>query len=335
MRVSKMEVKKAGFTLVELLVVIAIIGILVGLLLPAVQQIREAARRTQCLNNLKQLGLALHNYEAAFKGFPEARVSPNGTSGYVIPAAVGAGTSSWKSWTASILPYIEQQGISDLYNQQVEWFNTVNLEAVRTQIPVFVCPSTPDSPRKDPYHLRDAAAGDYGCINEVHRRVFEEVLTPPQFNTRVEDREGPLVKQVKMKMRDIVDGLSNTIIVAESAGKPTGWLSVGRMNADWFASYTDDKIILAGGEYITADGTGWADPDAGYTVNGASSTGLIKYGPVMINAINASETFAFHPQGASHLFCDGSVRFIAETIDSRTYVWQCTRDGGEIVETSE
>jgi|GEM_PF-6404049 len=146
----------------------------------------------------------------------------------------------------------------------------------------------------DEYHVRGAAAGDYGCINEVHKRVFEEVLVPPQFNTRVEDREGPLVKQRRMKMRDIVDGLSNTIMLAESAGKPTAWLAIGKMTPPSFALYNDDKVILHNGVYITNDGTGWADPDSGFTVNGATADGLKKYGPVMINAINASEVFAFH-----------------------------------------
>lgn len=331
MQVSSDGKTRTGFTLVELLVVIAIIGILVGLLLPAVQQIREAARRTQCLNNLKQLGLALHSYEAAFKGFPEARWSPNGNSNHPIPPTVGAGNSSWKSWSVSILPFVEQQAVSDSFDQKLAWFNPVNLAAVQTQLSVFICPSAPDSGRVDDYHVKGAAAGDYGCINEVHKRVFEEVLVPRQFNTRPEDREGPLVKQNRMKMRDIVDGLSNTIMLAESAGKPTAWLSTGRMNAQLFAQYTDDKVVLSNGVYVTNDGTGWADPDSGFTVNGASADGLRKYGPVMINAINASEVFAFHSGGASHLYCDGSVRFISQSIDNRNYVWQCTRDGGEIV----
>ncbi len=331
MQASNVGRIKTGFTLVELLVVIAIIGILVGLLLPAVQQIREAARRTQCLNNLKQLGLAIHNYESAFGGFPEARWSPNGTSNYTIPAPVGAGKSSWKSWSVSILPFVEQQAVSDLIDQKQSWFSPANLEATRTPIEVFVCPTTPNSPRIDEYHVRGAAAGDYGCINEVHQRVFEQILVPPQMGTRPEEREGPLVKQVRMKMRDIGDGLSNTIMLAESAGKPEAWLSIGKMNAESFAQYTDDKVILFNGNYVNADGTGWADPDANFTINGASSDGLKKYGPAMINAINASEVFAFHPAGANHLFSDGSVSFIAKSIDARAYVWQCTRDGGEIV----
>jgi prepilin-type N-terminal cleavage/methylation domain-containing protein len=329
------NLRRRGFTLVELLVVIAIIGILVGLLLPAVQAIREAARRTQCLNNLKQLGLALHNYEGAYKAFPESRWSPDGTSGYVIPPAQGAGTSSWLSWSVSILPYIEQLAVADSFDFKKPWFDVYNVPSVSTQLEMFTCPTTPDSPRTDPYHLRGAAAGDYGTINEVHNTVFTTVLSPPITGLPVESREGALAKQKKNRTRDIVDGLSNTIMLAENAGKPQAWTAKGRMTAQMFAGYTDDKVILFNGEYIVSDGTGWADPDCGFTVNGASDNGLIKYGPKMINAINASEIYAFHPGGACFLYSDGGTRFLSQAIDSRSFVFQCTRDGGEIVNVEQ
>lgn len=322
---------KRGFTLVELLVVIAIIGILVGLLLPAVQAIREAARRTQCLNNLKQLGLALHNYESAYKLLPESRWSPNGSSNYTIPAAIGAGTSSWGSWSVNILPFIEQVAIADTYNYKVEWFNAVNIPQVSTQLEVFTCPSAPDSPRSDPYHVRGAAAGDYGTVNEVHNTVFTTVLQPPPGSRPVEYREGALAKQKKNPLRDIADGLSNTIMLAECAGQPQAWTARGKMTPQMFAQYTDDKVILWQGQYICNDGTGWADPDSGFTINGASENGLIKYGPKFINAINASEVFAFHPSGACFLYCDGATRFLPQDIDGHSFVYQCTRDGSEVV----
>jgi prepilin-type N-terminal cleavage/methylation domain-containing protein len=324
-----------GFTLVELLVVIAIIGILIGLLLPAVQAIREAARRTQCLNNLKQLGLALHNYESSYKAFPESRWSPNGTSGYVIPAAQGAGTSSWLSWSVAILPYIEQVTVADNFDYKKPWFDPFNVPAVSTQLEMFTCPSAPDSPRSDPYHLRGAAAGDYGTVNEVHNTVFTTLLTPPITGLPVESREGALAKQKRNRTADIGDGLSNTIMLAECAGQPTAWTAKGKMNAQMFASYTDDKVILFNGEYIVNDGTGWADPDCGFTINGASENGLIKYGPRMINAINASEVFAFHPAGACFLYSDGGTRFIPQSIDINAFVFQCTRDAGDIAQVEQ
>jgi len=105
----------------------------------------------------------------------------------------------------------------------------------------------------------------------------------------------------------------------------------GPMNADRFSLYTDDKIIdLGGGQYAPADGTGWADPDGGFSINGATEDGLTKYGPYMINRINVSEVFSFHTGGAMVALADGSVRFISEHVDTLVFVGACTRAGGEI-----
>src|SRR5215471_15616166 len=138
-----------GFTLVELLVVIAIIGILIALLLPAVQAAREAARRAECINNCRQFGIALMNYEGAKKSLPFSR-TPGGKSPVpdrVIPG--GSPSSSAKqSWTTLILPYIEEQGISNQYDQTMPWFDNTttgrptNLSIVSQPIKMFVCPST-------------------------------------------------------------------------------------------------------------------------------------------------------------------------------------------------
>jgi prepilin-type N-terminal cleavage/methylation domain-containing protein len=146
---------KNGFTLVELLVVIAIIGILIGMLLPAVQTVREAARRTSCLNNMRQLGISLHNYEGAFKAFPPSRLNPDDNP---LPSGVtaGGGTSAFQSWTTLILPFVEQGNLADQFDFREAWFddvNSENLEVVGTKLPIFQCASSPSPGGIDPYHV--------------------------------------------------------------------------------------------------------------------------------------------------------------------------------------
>ena len=322
---------REGFTLVELLVVIAIIGILIGMLLPAVQSVREAARRTNCLNNMRQLGISLHNYEGAYQSFPPSRLLP---SKLQIPGGVteGGGTSSFQSWTTLILPFIEQGNLSDSFNFEQPWFdnaNSENLQVVGTKLSLFLCPSSPTSNLLDPYHVVGAAAGDYGSINEVKKKVYTSVLgvADPGANAR----QGLLSKYNKNKISYCTDGTSNTFYVAECAGQPDVYTSRGPMTKEQFARYTDDKVVDFDGRLVPVDGTGWADPDCGFSINGASSDGLDKYGQTMMNAINVSEVFSFHPNGASFAMADGSAHFVRANINPEVFVALCTRAGAEVV----
>ncbi len=314
--------QRRGFTLVELLVVIAIIGILVALLLPAVQSAREAARRMQCSNNLKQLGLALHNYEGTFRTMPPSRITPD------IEIEDNTGNfSAYQSWTALALPFIEQENLQDQVDFDNAWSRLVNRPAVSEQLSTHICPSAPGADRIDPHWVVGAAAGDYGSINEVKKKVYTNVLGLPDPGSNA--RAGVLAKGRKNKFRDVLDGTSNTLMIAEAAGQPSVWTSGGQMNPTLFALYTDDKVVNVGSNFYPADGIGWADPDCGFSINGATADGLNKYGPTMVNAINVSEVFSFHPGGAQVAIADGSVRFIAETVDTLAFVEICTRSGGE------
>lgn len=331
-----MKTKKNGFTLVELLVVIAIIGILIGMLLPAVQQVREAARRTQCLNKMRQLGLALHNYESAFKAFPPSRSEPDDL---IVPstrtANPGAETS-FQSWTTLILPYIEQGNLADTFDFTQAWFddvNSSNFVTIQTQVDLFICPSTPQSNRVDDFHVVGAAAGDYGSINEVKKKVYTQVLGLPEPPSSA--RQGVLSKFARNPMSNIADGTSNTLMLAEAAGQPECYIGRGLMTADDFAAYTDDKVVNFNGRFVAVDGTGWADPDCGFSINGATNNGLEKYGPKMINAINISEAYSFHPGGAVFGAADGSVHFLNESIGAQAFVDLCTSRGGEIRNISD
>ena len=323
--------QRIGFTLVELLVVIAIIGILIGMLLPAVQSVREAARRTACLNNLRQLGLSLHNYESAFGEMPPQRLGPTFSISSQISNQFGA-SSEFQSWTVSLLPYIEQVGIGGMYNFEEAWFDNLdsqNYDLIQGQLPIFICPSVGLRNRTDPYHVIGAAAGDYGTISEVDDDTYSDVLqvtVPP-----VAAREGLLTKFKANKFRDCQDGLSNTLFVAECAGQPEAWVVGHRMTAEEFANYEDDKVANFNGQLVLNDGTGWADPNCSFKVNGAREDGLDKPGPKMINAINASEVYSFHTQGASFNFGDGATSFLSESVDTLTFIQLSTRSGGEII----
>ena len=332
--VERNRLHRPGFTLVELLVVIAIIGILIGMLLPAIQSVREAARRTACLNNLKQIGLALHNFESARSEFPPARLGPSS----VIPSGVSCffgASSEFQSWTTVMLPYIEQANVSNQFNFERSWFDNQfsnNWELSKTQLDVFTCPSVGLNNRRDPFHVKDAAAGDYGTLSEVDDDTFLLVLGYTFSNLPdVDQREGLLTKFKGNDIRDVRDGLSNTIFVAECAGQPEVWIAGGKMTLEDFANYRDDKVVNFQGLLAPQDGTGWADPDGSFKVNGATPDGLDKPGPKMINAINVSEVYAFHTGGANFNFGDGSTRFIAESVSANTFAQLVTRSGGELI----
>lgn len=326
--------RRFGFTLVELLVVIAIIGILIGMLLPAVQSVREAARRTACSNNLRQLGLALHNYESSQAEFPPSRIKPTVVVSTALTNNPGA-TTPFQSWTTSMLPHIEQVNISNQFNFERAWFDNQfsdNYTLIQTQLDAFQCPTVGRKNRVDPYHVIGAAAGDYGTISEVKLDVYRLVLGYPIANLpRQSETVGFLGKYKANKIRDCLDGLSNTFFVAESAARPEVWIARGMMTLEEFPLYTDDKAVIFQGQVVAADGTGWADPDNTFSINGASPDGLIKWGPKMINAINVSEVYALHRDGANFNFADGSTKFMKESIDPETFVRLCTRSGGELI----
>jgi prepilin-type N-terminal cleavage/methylation domain-containing protein/prepilin-type processing-associated H-X9-DG protein len=286
----------AGFTLIELLVVIAIIGVLIGLLIPAVQMIRESAHRTTCSNNLKQIGLALHQYHDTNGYFPCSSVA--------IP--------SNQSWVPYILPYIEQQPLFSQFNFFLNW-NDVNQTAIATPLKIFQCPSCPMQDRVDTtYVAPQPACGDYGAVRGVANILITVGLIPPTGDLR-----GAMLPTVHTQLTDISDGTSSTILVGEDAGRPQLW----------------NNGQLVPGIYVP--GGGWADPSSGFRINGSSFDGTNAFvGPCALNCTNNHEFYSFHPNGAHALFADGSVHLLQNATNIAVMAALGTRSGGEVISGS-
>jgi prepilin-type N-terminal cleavage/methylation domain-containing protein len=326
--------RRQAFTVIELLVVIAVIAILIALLLPAVQSAREAARRMQCRNNLKQMGLALHNYQSTHRVFPPSELNSRGDAGCdPFEVAVEDNLShctDYQSWTALCLPFLDQTALANTYDYNSAWSSLKNREAVSTQLAIFQCPSTPAADRVDRFHVVGAAAAsDYGSVNRVAKQVYSDVFGVPVPSQAA--RQGALAEYTANHPASITDGMSNTLMLAECAARPQAYVMGSRMTDSQFTSYTDDEIVRVGSELVADDGIGWADPDVGFHVKGVGHDGVTVYGPVFVNGINSGEAYSFHPGGAQALLSDGSVHFLSEQIDSWVYVTLCTRAGGEIV----
>jgi len=292
---------RRGFTLIELLVVIAIIAILIALLVPAVQKVREAAARAQCSNNLKQLGLALHNYATTNKAFPPGRTT-------VTPE---------HSWTAFVLPYIEQENVAKDYNLSVDWTNPTNYDAIRAQLEVFNCPSTFPGLRTDDNITANPACGDYSTVSTIKDFVGKECFNLKNITSDEDSRLlGALVKDQKTRIEEIEDGTSNTIMIAEDAGRPQLYIQ---------RNILGDKSVPGWKE------GGWADPGAPFSIDGSNEDGSVP-GGCAINCSNNSEVYSFHPGGANVSFADGSVRFLQESMNLCVLAKLVTRAGGVVEE---
>jgi prepilin-type N-terminal cleavage/methylation domain-containing protein/prepilin-type processing-associated H-X9-DG protein len=292
--------RRRGFTLIELLVVIAIIAILIGLLLPAVQKVREAAARTQCANNLKQLGLALHSYHDANGKFPPGQVKgPYPEAGVYWTINHG--------WAVFILPYIEQQQRFDLYHFSLDASDPGNQPVVARPLKNFWCPSAPEQDRYDSTHgLFPSYGGKGACGDYAPTWGVDPALATG-------DDRGVLVPNCLTKMTDITDGTSNTTLLTEDAGRPRLW-QAGRKGPDQ---------AIPGGP--------WAGFNTGITVMGSTQDGTSRPGPCALNCSNDHEVYSFHPGGANAVFADASVHFLRAGMSLQALAALVTRAGGEVI----
>ncbi len=338
---------RSGFTLIELLVVIAIIAVLIALLLPAVQSAREAARRTQCINNLKQVGLGFHNFEGT-NGFfaPTWGISTNllkppytptdltalppGTSGYVpaCPTQLGiicSNSFDIQSWVPLIMGYMEQTSLYNSLNMSLAFPQPQNTTTVATQVNFMICPSAPGSFRLAPYmnalngQTVQLAAGDYAVDDGIDESWLIANNVP---HVAGQITAGLLKGNYLRRIADVTDGTSNTILMSEDAGRPNFYI-LGKQIAfgtslPW---YNKGKPVA---ESDQGSGAGWADFGSEFFTDGDGSNDHTNYS-------SNNEVYAFHPGGANHAFADGSVHFVKKTVAPTIFSSLISFGGGEII----
>jgi prepilin-type N-terminal cleavage/methylation domain-containing protein/prepilin-type processing-associated H-X9-DG protein len=365
-RLSKSQ--RMGFTLIELLVVIAIIAILIGLLVPAVQKVREAAARVQCMNNMKQIGLAIHDYYSTYNILPAAYTllpAPDPD-----PNAKFAGARVGLSLQANLLPYMEQGPLYSLLNPLVSEFDTVNIPpngphsgkntAYATVVPSYLCPSDPTPPTLNYYNTCWGPYGDGGgapCFIGGGTGV-NLYPPPPQIWARtdyfpivgIQDALINLLGLHSMypgsqqmagtlndpqypgggpfKFSSITDGTSNTIFMSECGGKPVGYNHVRQI----YNSEVDGLPVDGSIEPVSSGGGAWGDMFTySALAGGQCNNSGFRLGPCMINYTSNNEIYSWHTGGANVLFGDGSVRFMPDTTSATIVIALVTRAGGEAV----
>lgn len=298
-----------GFTLIELLVVIAIIAILIALLLPAVQQAREAARRTSCKNNLKQLGLALHNYHDLYRMFPPGYISRNISR--TAPASDETGPGF--AWGVMLLPQLDQAPLFQHFELEEEVTHAHNLEHAVEPLSLFRCPSDTGTER-----FTVTVGGvdmELSTSNYVGMYGYGSVTMRPGMGN------GILFRNSSVRMRDLTDGSSNTFGVGErnfELGKSTWYAAIPGYQTS--AGMPMQPMMMEGSPSLVLGHVG--QPAMGsmmqmhHTAN--NTPHIVNYG-------------SLHEGGTHFLLCDGSVRFVSENINYDTYHWLGERSDGQVV----
>ena len=317
-----------GFTLVELLVVIAIIGVMVGLLLPAVQSAREAARRMSCQNNLKQIGLALHNYHDTHRVFPQGVFNPRDPN---PNGANGSGTRAMgANWAAFILPFMEQQALWEQVAtidrerpEVVDWYGNgfyINrgITVGSQPLPMYSCPSHPSADHQfaNGTGMEHLGRGNYGA--NYGKGGYGNVHTG---NPAV---GGPMGNNAKLSMADVRDGTSNTLIVSELKFRITGSNRSQDTRGVWAYGAMCASMLT------TRTGPNSTVPDGVWGCRNEPAEGMpcVQIGSPYTEMYSAARSY--HPGGVLGAMSDGSVSFFSESI--ALDVWQAlgTRGGGEI-----
>ncbi|VTS04458.1 DUF1559 family PulG-like putative transporter [Tuwongella immobilis] len=310
--------RRTGFTLIELLVVIAVVAILIGLLLPAVQKVRESAARMQCQNNLKQLGLALHGFHGIHEVFPASGWTTSG---------IGNPNGKYVGWRPLTLPFIEQENLQRLYKFEFNWWEDTNPTAAGVPVKTYVCPSVGNRiavtsavakpPRPAMTFPVPLAPTDYEAIMGVQNTVNPAIYT--SANNR-----SAMFRNSRISISGITDGTSTTLLLVECAARP-----MLLRNRTMVPDVRNDQ------------GQGWADSEGPFSFDGSDAAGIPYEGIAApdnarsMNATNLNEPYSFHGNGCNVLFADGHVRFLNESLPARTFAALVTRAAGEVISDIE
>lgn len=298
-----MRQRRAGFTLIELLVVIAIISILMALLLPAVQRVREAANRMKCASNMRQIIIAQHNFHNDYNRLAVSKtINPN------------------MGWAVYILPYIEADGIHRLINHDYDYRHANNAAARAMPVKLFQCP-TADANRLDRYNaggsygIIGGTTSDYACINEV-----DAMLGPSALALVDVTGEGLMFKDSIRTLGEatVRDGTTYTAMLVECGGRPQYWQ---RRTLIWDGADMVNRI----------DGGMWISTKSNFSIDGATFDGTSQPGPCAVNCTNNNEIFSHHPNGVNMGMADGSVFFMRESVNIRVLARFITWSGDEAV----
>ncbi len=286
--------RQAGFSFVELLTVVAIIGVLIALLLPAVQAARETTRRSACANNLRQISLAVTQYETTHRVFPPAfLVDPTRHNMYPF-----------------IMPYMEMKPLVANYRFDVHWNDSANANVIQTDVDLFVCPSAPAIPRRNTVTGR--AVTDYGVCRAFSAAAISRLINTTQIVERANGcyssiLDPPDVGRVALK--DVRDGLSHSMMLFEDGGRPQHF--IGR--------YRDDQVV---------DGSRWAC----YSNYWVIDKDVCEPTSRIVNSHNGNEIYSFHATGCNFAYGDAAVRFHVSEIAPEAFVSFFTRSGGDFSE---
>lgn len=323
--------KRHAFTLVELLVVIAIIGLLVSLLLPAVQAARESSRRTSCFNNLKQVGLALQNYHDAFKVFPPSYVvSPVSNVLMGPPSPATGDTGPGWGFLALLLPYSEQNVVYQQLKINLSCWSPANAGPVTAVLPQYICPSAVDMGDPPIYKVVDAGGKTLATFARANyvgvagrfspwQQYFDPGLDLSTVNVGGFTVDGVLYRNSRTRMADILDGTSHTLFVSEQTPYHSDSTWVGVVPGG--VTHPAPRFAAVGSDPSASQVNVHTGPTPGETPP------IIK--PPSQPFASTDEAWSNHPIGANVLFCDGNVRFVADTIDNLTWSFWGTRAAGE------